>query len=246
MLQLKQTALVNTAARRGAKGWSWVTARVTAQVLVLAAGLAIVFALASVFTEILDAVVDADDLTVIDRPTVQWLATHRTSMLTSVQVAITNLGGALVLAIVLAVTAVTAALRVKSWRPIGFAAVTIGGIQLLVYTIKVVIGRDRPGLDTRVVTADGFSFPSGHSASSLVGFALIAWLICMCTPRRTVWATAGIAALLLTIAVGVSRIYLGVHYPSDVLGGWTLGLTWLTAVAVAVRLRPSVTGSPRK
>src|SRR5204862_4889447 len=110
----------------------------------------------------------------------------------------------------------------------------------------------RPNPPAQLVSATGFSFPSGHSASSLVGFGLLAWLTCMLTAHRTIWATAWLAAAFGTIAVGLSRMYLGVHYPTDVLGGWALGATWLAVVAVAARVwrmrtpaaRPTPPGAP--
>lgn len=241
--KLRTAPLVTAAGKRGRAGLTWLTGRVATQVLVLIAGSAVVLALASVFVEILDAVTDSDDLTVIDRPVVEWLAAHRSSGLTRLELAFTDLGGVIVLTVALTVTMALVAVRLRTWQPIVFTVVAIGGIQLLVQTIKVLIARDRPNPAAQVVSADGFSFPSGHAASSLVGFAVIAWLICMTTQRRAIWATAWLAAALLTGAVGVSRMYLGVHYPSDVIGGWVLGATWLAAVAVAVRVWPGRAGS---
>ncbi len=239
LLRVREAPLVSAAGRHGRAGWEWLTVRVTTQVLVLAAGSAIVLMLASVFVEILDGVVDQDDLTVVDRPVVQWLAEHRMPGLTSAQVGITDLGGIIMLSILLTLTATLVSIRTRRWQPFLLTFVTIGGIQLLVYTIKLLIARDRPNPAGQIVAVGGFSFPSGHSASSLVGFAMIAWLICSVTSRRTVWATAWLTAPLLAVAVGTSRVYLGVHYPSDVLGGWVLGATWLATVAVAVRIWPT-------
>lgn len=215
---------------------AWPASRVAADVVVLLAGAALVLGLAAVFAEILDQVVDADGLTVVDRPVVTWLAGHRTSALNGVEIAVTDLGGAVALVSAVAVTAVVAARRLRSWYPVLLAVAGLGGIQLLVAVIKVVIARPRPDLAGRIVEAGGYSFPSGHAASSLVGFALLAWLVCLLTTSGRVRATAWLAAAAGTAAVGVSRVYLGVHYPSDVLGGWVLGLTWLAVVAVAARV----------
>lgn len=220
--------------RHGRAVLSWVTAKVAAELVLLAIGAALVFTLASVFVEVLDAVVDDDDLTAIDRPVVDWLAGHRTAGLNRVVIAVTDLGGAAALVVASILGVAHVAWRRRSWYPIALGVLTLGLVQLLVLGIKVTIGRERPNPPGQVVPETGFSFPSGHSTSSLVGFALLAWLVCMVTANRTVWATAWLTAAAGAVLVGLSRIYLGVHYPSDVLGGWMLGLTWLAVVAVAV------------
>ena len=187
------------------------------------------------FAEILDAVVEGDDLAAIDRPVVAWVADHRAGWLSDLVVAVTDLGGTLVLATVVTAVAVGVAYRLRSWRPLLLAALVAGGCGLLVAAAKVLIARDRPDPLLRVITETGYSFPSGHAASALTAFATVAWLVCMVTTGRTIRATAWLAAGLLTVAIGLSRVYLGVHYPSDVLGGWVLGAAWLLTVAVAAR-----------
>jgi undecaprenyl-diphosphatase len=205
------------------------------QLLILAAGAALVIALGALFADVTEAVMDSDDLTVVDRPVLMWLAAHRSPALTRVQVGFADLGGDWVLAVVLAVVAVLVGIRLRSWRPVLLVAIGAGGIQLLVYVVKALVGRSRPDPTQRLVDTRGFSFPSGHSASAVVFVGVLAWLVYMVTARSWVRVTAWVAAAVLTLAVGVSRAYLGVHYPSDVVGGWILGATWLTAVAVAAR-----------
>ncbi len=210
--------------------------RLPRPVFVLAAGAVTAVALAAVFVEILDAVLEGDGLAAIDRPVVNWIADHRVGWLSDLMVAVTDLGGKLMLAAVVTAAAVAVAYRLRSWRPVLLTALVAGGCGLLVAAAKVLIGRDRPDPLLRMVTETGFSFPSGHAASALAGLATVAWLVCMVTTSRTVRATAWLGAGLLTAAIGLSRVYLGVHYPSDVLGGWVLGATWLVTVAVAARM----------
>lgn len=233
---LTRGSWVKAGDRHGRAALSWLTAKVAAEIVLLVVGAALVYTLASVFVEVLDAVVDADDLTVIDRPVVDWLAAHRTHGLTRLQIAITDLGSAVALTVAAVLAVAHAGWRLRSWYPLVLGVLSLGVLQLIVFVIKVVIGRERPHPPGQVVSASGYSFPSGHSASSLVGFALLAWLVCMLTSNRTIWATAWLAAAAGTVLVGLSRVYLGVHYPSDVLGGWALGLTWLAVIAVATRV----------
>jgi undecaprenyl-diphosphatase len=227
---------VSAAEARGRAGLSWLTVRIAAEVVILAAGAAVVLALAAIFVEILDAVTDADDLTALDRAVSDWLIDHRTPWLTHIEIAITNLGSAAALTTMVSLVGIVTAIRLRSWYPIVLAVVGLGGSQLLVAVIKAAIARPRPNPPGQLVPASGFSFPSGHSASSMVGFGLLAWLACLLTANRTIWATAWLAAALGTTSVGASRVYLGVHYPTDVLGGWALGLTWLAVVALAAQV----------
>jgi undecaprenyl-diphosphatase len=242
--RLDAIPLLRSVAAGGRAGLSWITARLTAQLLILVAGSAMAFALAVLFVEILDAVVENDDLTALDRPLIQWISAHRPGWLTPFVVAVTDLGGKVLLTLAVGAAAVLVARRSRSWRPLLLAVCALGGCALVVAGIKVVIGRDRPARWHQALSESGFAFPSGHSASALVGWALVAWLVCRLTTNRTVQATAWVAAGMLTVAVGLSRTYLGVHYPSDVIGGWVLGAVWFTTVLVAAKLHP--TGSDER
>jgi undecaprenyl-diphosphatase len=109
-------------------------------------------------------------------------------------------------------------------------AVTVLGERLLVDGLKDWIGRPRPPLDA--ILAQSLAFPSGHSANSMTAF-LAAALIA--SPRAYRTAVASVA-LVLAILIGLTRIWLGVHWPSDVIGGWALGLLAVaTALAIGQR-----------
>lgn len=110
-----------------------------------------------------------------------------------------------------------------------FLVVTSIGGTLVSTFVKVIVGRPRPELDEPLATAFGKSFPSGHSMGSLVCFGALVVVFLPLVPigrRRT--ALVGTAGLVL--AVGLSRLVLGVHFLSDVLGGYVLGLAWLTGM----------------
>lgn len=134
-----------------------------------------------------------------------------------------------------------------------FLAAAIGGSVALNGTLKVFVQRPRPALPWAHVLPD-YSFPSGHSMNSLVFYLAIA-LILWVTYGRRVGSVAVVMALIVVVAVGFSRIYLGYHYLSDVIGGFAAGLGWLLVVALAFETIPRtwarrpwarrVTGGPR-
>jgi membrane-associated phospholipid phosphatase len=103
--------------------------------------------------------------------------------------------------------------------------------------MKVLLERPRPALPWATVLPD-YSFPSGHTMNTLVFYgalALIAWSIA----GRRVGLLAIVAAALVTFGVGVSRIYLGYHYLTDVVGGVLAGIAWLLVAGAALRARPA-------
>jgi undecaprenyl-diphosphatase len=106
-------------------------------------------------------------------------------------------------------------------------AVTATFSLLLMYFFKGIYQRPRP-LDPFLESATGFSFPSGHTLNSLVFFGLIIFSLWKYGRNKSlrIWGT--ILLILIILAIGLSRIYLRVHYASDVLGGLSLGICWLT------------------
>ena len=110
----------------------------------------------------------------------------------------------------------------------GWAAALVGG-GLLDGVLKRVFHRPRPAWDLPILTAPGWSFPSGHAMGSLVAYGMLVYLMVrtMEHARRRL-ALAG-CALVLVLLIGLSRMYLGVHYFSDVIGGYAAGAVWLAA-----------------
>ena len=132
--------------------------------------------------------------------------------------------------------AVIALLLTRRPREALFLAIASGGSLILNETMKVFFARPRPQLPWAQVLPD-YSFPSGHTMNSLafyVALAIVAWSV---FGRRAGLASVA-AAIVLTMVIGVSRIYLGYHYLTDVVGGLLAGTAWLLIVAAAFRAGP--------
>lgn len=129
--------------------------------------------------------------------------------------------------IALAVLVVVLALWRHAVRDAVLLAVAVLGTLFLSPLAKVIVDRDRPRFANPVAHAAGQSYPSGHALTSFVGVAALA-AVCSPAPRRYVLAVGA----LVVAAVGFSRLILGVHYLSDVVGGWLLGLAWIGLVVL--------------
>lgn len=102
---------------------------------------------------------------------------------------------------------------------------TVGG-ALLVFGLKELIGRTRPTVVTHLLKVNSQSFPSGHSMMSAIVYLTQATLLSRFIKDRKAKIYTISFALLLTFLIGISRIYIGVHYPTDVLAGWVAGISW--------------------
>lgn len=113
-----------------------------------------------------------------------------------------------------------------------FVVVASLGSSLLNNVIKVVVDRARPHLPDPVASAGGTSFPSGHAQAAIVGYGILLLIFLPAIARRARPWVIGLAAVLV-LTIGFSRIALGVHYLSDVVGGYLIGAAWLIAMTVA-------------
>jgi membrane-associated phospholipid phosphatase len=144
---------------------------------------------------------------------------------------ISDSGSALAWVVVLAVVTVWLLWR-RLPRLALFVVVTAAGSSLLNTVAKTVVHRPRPVLIDPVAHEPGLSFPSGHAQAAMVGYALL--LVIFLPILHGAWrATAVTLAVFMVLAIGLSRVALGVHYASDVVGGFVLGAAWVTAMAAA-------------
>lgn len=123
----------------------------------------------------------------------------------------------------------------RQWRTIALLLVAVLGESILSSTLKEFFGRPRPDIVPHLVHAASMSFPSGHSSSAAAVYLTIAALIARETKERIVRNYVYFTAVLLALLVGASRVYLGVHYPTDVIGGLSFGAAWAAIVLIAAR-----------
>jgi membrane-associated phospholipid phosphatase len=181
-----------------------------------------------------DSVVE--DETGSDQRLADWLHGQATDPLTDLFQTITFLGNFVTL---LAVTLVAVALlwRRREWTDALFVALAFAGGQVLSNGIKLGFRRERPFFPDPLATESTFSFPSGHALVSLTVYGALALVLArhLASAWHRALLFAGTAVLVL--AIGFSRLYLGVHFLSDVLAGFAAGLAWLCVLYVALEMR---------
>jgi undecaprenyl-diphosphatase len=138
---------------------------------------------------------------------------------------LTALGSTIVLTIIVLATAGYLALAGKR-RAAVFVLVAIAGGVALGFASKAGFERPRPELVTRAARVFSSSFPSAHSMMSAIVYLTLGTLLARVQPIRALKIYLIALAILLSLVVGISRVYLGVHWPSDVLAGWALGASW--------------------
>src|SRR5690349_13811908 len=156
--------------------------------------------------------------------------------------AVTWLGSGGVLWTLTGMAAVVLAIR-RRWRLVIFLLVAGAGELALDPVLKALVGRLRPVVAHPIAHGNGDSFPSGHSLGSFVCYGAL-FLVFLPALRGTWRRVFTAVTIVLIAAIGISRLLLGVHYISDVLGGWTLGLTWLGITAFAFELSRQAAGAP--
>lgn len=167
----------------------------------------------------------------VDRDVVQWFVDLRSDGLTTVMQAIGALSGTPAVIGVSLYLAVLALAVTSSWRPVVFVAVAVLGEVLLYFVIGMVVGRVRPDVaDLTTGLPTGASWPSGHAAAAAAIYGAVAAVVL--TYSRARWRRAVLVLpLLLPPLIGVTRIYVAAHHPTDVVAGLVLGGVWVVVCA---------------
>ena len=215
-----------------------------------ATGLALTFALVGVMIAgvafgVLAAMIRSNSGVVnVDIAVTRWAAAHATGTSLSVFGWLTQLGGTIG-TIVIALATVAYAMRARGhWSIALFVILVVGGESLFANLIKITVGRGRPDVAPFHVFS-GASFPSGHATAAAATWAVVALVLGRRTSPRTRAILAG-AAAGIAVAVACTRVFLGAHWTSDVIGGLILGWVWFGVCAVAFGGRVRGPSAPAK
>ncbi|MED3727587.1 phosphatase PAP2 family protein [Priestia filamentosa] len=186
-----------------------------------------------IFWKFADTLVEEElhtfDITIID-----WIQSFISDKLTKILETLTFLGSAKAV-IAISILIIILMLFNKKWWETLFFVVAVLGSSLFNLLLKFIFQRTRPSIHP-LITETGYSFPSGHSMVSFVLYGMITYFLVLFYVKRFVKIITILFFSLLVLLIGISRIYLGVHYPSDVLAGFAVGGTWLIICLIVLKI----------
>lgn len=174
----------------------------------------------------------------IDDDITGWMVQGRSQPWTGLAHAVTFFGNTLTVTVICVVVIVGLLLRQHLSEAVLLGVGAVLGWALMV-ALKYLVGRSRPPVSDRLIHIGSYSFPSGHAMMSMVVYCLIAVIAHRVSPWVRAHRWIVVAAPLFSVAIGVSRVYLGVHWMTDVLAGWAFGALWV-ALCVWVFARVGV------
>ena len=175
---------------------------------------------------------DREPLSTMDANVAEWVATSLPRGLELAARPFSWLGGWVGITVLTTVAVVLLA-RERNWLDVAFVLVVVVGSQEAVAFLKAWFDRPRPDAGPAVPLPDSAAFPSGHAASGVAVFGAFTILLAERIPSPRARMYLWIGAVIVGVAVGLSRIALNVHYVTDVLAGWCFGLAWLAACLLA-------------
>ncbi len=174
-----------------------------------------------------------------------WVHSFSSPSLTVIFDFLTNLGGVSIEIILTGIILAGLFLR-KLYQYAVYLVLATGGGALINGILKLIFQRPRPDLWPGIHQASGYSFPSGHAMSSACFYGFLIWLGFKLIRRHLLKILLAGALLLIILIVGLSRVYLGVHYPSDVLGGYLASSSWLVVLLTGSHISTSYFNTRRK
>lgn len=231
--------LVRRELERHPRFWRFIAARFAPGEylgLHLTIGLLVSLAALWLFGGITEDVIHHDPLTRFDLEVLRWFQHFASPAGDRAAVVVSLIGSPVAMAVVAMLGALLLLWR-RLWLMLAGWIVAFGGGGVLDAALKLIVRRPRPPGAAAFLHGMTFSFPSGHSMGSLIGYGMLAYVvIVLWVHGRTGRVVVVAAAAGLVLAIGASRLYLGVHYFSDVVGGYAAGLLWLAACVSGVEV----------
>lgn len=171
-----------------------------------------------------------------DKLIIHFIQENRTQFLNNLMLSLTALGqGKVILTESLIATMLL--LKLKKYHYLITLALSSAGGQFFVIFFKNLLQRQRPEIINALTQENTFSLPSGHSFTAIVFYGLILYLVYKNLKSTSLKIAVAVLGILLILAIGFSRIYLGVHWPSDVLAGYSLGMAWVVTTITLLKIQ---------
>ncbi|WP_079508776.1 phosphatase PAP2 family protein [Mesobacillus jeotgali] len=213
-------------------------------ILLVAAGLGTSIAFLYLFTELAEEMLESE-VKRFDDSIIQFFHRIQTDVLDVIMFLFTEAGSVWFLTIFSFTVISFLWLKKKDKWSILFFIIGIGGGGLLTKLLKYYYSRERPSIN-ETIDAIGYSFPSGHSMGSLIFYGFMSYFLFRSNLRKRIkWITLFLCGVLI-VFIGTSRIYLGAHYPSDVIAGYLAGSIWLILCILALEYVKWRSASQRK
>jgi membrane-associated phospholipid phosphatase len=214
----------------------WSAAHVVLVVTALVGG-AVAVALTAAAAEVYDAVTESDGIAGLDQPVLDQAIAWRSPGVNDAVTLFTDIGGPVAMPIVAAVLILLMTWRWRSRTPLVLMVIAAIGSLAMTTTGKALIGRTRPPLSEAVPPYETSpSFPSGHTLNATVITAIVVYLLLRRLDSARARAATVVAGAVFVATMGLSRVFLGHHWLTDVVAGWALGLGWAAVVITAHRL----------
>lgn len=205
--------------------------------LLLLVGGGLFAALVGASAEVYDAVADDDGVAALDQPVLDGALELRNPALDEAVTFYTDLGGVVWAPILTTVVVVGLSLLWRTWVPVVLMVVATAGSLAMTSVGKAVVGRDRPDMSLAVPPYEvSAAFPSGHALNATVIAGMLAYLVVLHVRSRALSVLVVVLAVVHAVLMGLSRVYLGHHWLTDVVVAWCLGGAWLAVVITTHQL----------
>jgi membrane-associated phospholipid phosphatase len=209
--------------------YPWIRSRLTLSFLILFGCLCLLALFGWLSREVWEKETFGFDTTIL-----LWLHQYSNSWIDRLMLGLTNLANPEFVVILVAISLGVLLWYRRVWAAQIFILNCLGGL-ILNQGLKLIFVKPRPQLWTPLVVEHSYSFPSGHALGSLVIYGFLAVLLADRYPRYRVGIYSGASSIIM--AIGLSRLFLGVHYPTDIIAGYAVGFVWLTTCVWILRKR---------